>query len=538
MEIIGNSIISTLEQALAKCPDKIALVDGDKKFTYNEFAFRVSLLARFLRAGGEGNVVAFLGPNCHQFMECYYAAAAAGHIFNPLNFRLAAPELANILAHSGVKILFAHSDFSALVAEVVNRTPNLSLVVFFGEGKRLPLGCPSADYEKSLAGGTGNEANEVFESLRADQPILINDPAHLYYTSGTTGMAKGVVLTHANVLHHALSAIEELQLSDADRWLHVAPMFHLADAWATFAITACGGTHVFLPYFSSKSVLKCLSQEKITITNMVPTMLSALINDPDLANYHYDSLRVMLSGGAPIAPETVRRIIAGFGCDYVQTYGMTETSPYLTLSLLKDHMLTWPEEKKLQVKCRTGRPFARVDLKVVRADGTSVEANDLEVGEIIVRGPTVTPGYWHNLEATKEAIVGGWLHTGDLAVIDQEGYVNIVDRKKDVVLTGGETVYSTEVEYVLYEHPAVAECAVVGMPDPTWGEIVTAYVVVREGHSLKADELIEFVKGRLAHYKSPKEVYFLNELPKTGSGKIYKKGLREAAAQFSKEALS
>jgi acyl-CoA synthetase (AMP-forming)/AMP-acid ligase II len=538
VEIIGNSIISTLEQALAKCPDKIALVDGDKKFTYNEFAFRVSLLARFLRAGGEGNVVAFLGPNCHQFMECYYAAAAAGHIFNPLNFRLAAPELANILAHSGVKILFAHSDFSALVAEVVNRTPNLSLVVFFGEGKRLPLGCPSADYEKSLAGGTGNEANEVFESLRADQPILINDPAHLYYTSGTTGMAKGVVLTHANVLHHALSAIEELQLSDADRWLHVAPMFHLADAWATFAITACGGTHVFLPYFSSKSVLKCLSQEKITITNMVPTMLSALINDPDLANYHYDSLRVMLSGGAPIAPETVRRIIAGFGCDYVQTYGMTETSPYLTLSLLKDHMLTWPEEKKLQVKCRTGRPFARVDLKVVRADGTSVEANDLEVGEIIVRGPTVTPGYWHNLEATKEAIVGGWLHTGDLAVIDQEGYVNIVDRKKDVVLTGGETVYSTEVEYVLYEHPAVAECAVVGMPDPTWGEIVTAYVVVREGHSLKADELIEFVKGRLAHYKSPKEVYFLNELPKTGSGKIYKKGLREAAAQFSKEALS
>jgi acyl-CoA synthetase (AMP-forming)/AMP-acid ligase II len=255
-----------------------------------------------------------------------------------------------------------------------------------------------------------------------------------------------------------------------------------------------------------------------------------MLHDPCLGRHDYSSLRLLLSGGAPIAPETVRKIVSTFGCDYMQTYGMTETSPYLTISRLKDHLKDRSPAEQLAIKSRTGRPFLGVDLKVVRPDGSEVARDDREVGEIIVRGPTVTPGYWKRPEATAEAIRDGWLHTGDLAVIDAEGYVNIVDRKKDMILTGGENVYSTEVEHVLHEHEAVLECAVFGVPHDEWGEVVQAAVVKRPSAGVTADELMSFVRARLAGYKTPRAVYFLDELPKTGSGKIMKKALRERFA--------
>jgi len=235
----------------------------------------------------------------------------------------------------------------------------------------------------------------------------------------------------------------------------------------------------------------------------------------------------MLSGGAPIAPETVHRIISTFRCDYVQTYGMTETSPYLTLSLLNDDLRRLPEDEQLRIKCRTGRPFRGVELRVVDGDGKPVADDDAAVGEIRVRGQTVTRGYWRNPEATAAAFdPEGFLCTGDLATIDRNGYVNIKDRKKDVIMTGGETVYSTEVENALFDHAAVLECAVYGSPDPVWGETVTAAVVLRPGQQADAEELIEFCRERIARYKAPRRVQFLDQMPKTGSGKVRKSELR------------
>jgi fatty-acyl-CoA synthase len=335
------------------------------------------------------------------------------------------------------------------------------------------------------------------------------------------------MLTHKNVCTHALGTIAELSLTDSDRWIHVAPMFHLADAWATWAITWMGGTHILVRSFDPPEVLKVMEREKATISNMIPTMLNLLVNHPDISQHDYSSLRVLLSGGAPIAPEVVKKIVETFQCDYIQTYGMTETSPYLTMSILKEHLRGLPYEEQLALKSKTGREFVAVQLKVVRDDGTEVAKDEKEVGEIIVKGDIVTPGYWKLPEETEKAIKDGWLYTGDLAVMDGERYVTIVDRKKDIIITGGENVYSTEVENVLYMHPAILETAVIGVPDEKWGEAVKAIVVLKEGMEATEDEIIEFCKERLARYKAPKSIDFLNTLPKTGSGKIAKRELRE-----------
>jgi len=336
-----------------------------------------------------------------------------------------------------------------------------------------------------------------------------------------------VMLTHKNVKSHALGTIAELHLTDRDHWFHVAPLFHLADAWATFAMTWVGGKHVILPSFDAHEVLRIIQEEKITLSNLIPTMLNMMVNHPDVDGFDYSSLRFLLSGGAPIAPETVRKIIEAFKCDYIQTYGMTETSPYLTLSILKNHLQDLPWEEQLKFKAKTGREFVNVSLRVVDENGNDVAQDDQQVGEIIVRGDTVTPGYWNMPEETDAAIRDGWLYTGDLAVMDREQYVNIVDRKKDMILTGGENVYSTEVENVLYEHPDVLEAAVIGVPDEHWGEAVRACLVLKEGRKVTGEEIISFCREALAGYKAPKGVEFLDALPKTGSGKIYKKGLRD-----------
>jgi len=256
-------------------------------------------------------------------------------------------------------------------------------------------------------------------------------------------------------------------------------------------------------------------------------MVNSLLHHKDVAKYSFKNLRLMMTAGSPIAPELVRKIVDVFGCDYRQFYGMTETSPFLTISTPKAHHRDLKQDELLALKSRTGRSFLGVELKVVRDDGSEVEPNDKEIGEIVARGPSVTKGYWRQPEATAQTIRNGWLHTGDLAVIDKEGYINVVDRKKDMIITGGENVYSTEVEYVLHEHPSVLECAVFGQPDPDWGETVVAIVVLKPNQNTDAQTLIDFVKSKIAGYKAPKIIHFLPELPKTGSGKIFKRGLKE-----------
>jgi acyl-CoA synthetase (AMP-forming)/AMP-acid ligase II len=307
-------------------------------------------------------------------------------------------------------------------------------------------------------------------------------------------------------------------------------MFHLADAWATWAISMVGGRHVMVGAFEPGVVLQAFADLKVTVTNLIPTMLNDLVNHPDAAGTRLPSFRLVMSGGAPISPQLVRRVVETFRCEYVQTYGLTETSPYLSYSLLKDHLRRLPEDEQMRYRSKTGRPALGVSLRVIDEGGRDVPSDGRAVGEIIARGDRITPGYWQRPDLTAEAFCDGWFLTGDLATIDAEGYIDIVDRKKDVILTGGELVYSTEVENALYDHPAVLEAAVVGAPDERLGEIVAAFVVLRPGASAGADEIVDHCRERLAHYKCPRAVRFIDALPRTGSGKISKKDLRARCA--------
>jgi acyl-CoA synthetase (AMP-forming)/AMP-acid ligase II len=513
-------IWTTLEKAMTLYPDKVAVVDGHRSFTYPQIGERAGALARFLRVNGvkPKDCIAILEVNSHTFMESYYAAAGLGAILNPLNFRLGPKEIAFILNNSGARWLLAGVHFDSLVKDIIKEKTPLQGILWFGEVPAISTKLSSFGYEEIL-----NDQVAPFQpaSIKEDQV------AHLYYTSGTTGQPKGVMLTHKNVCLHALATIAELKLVDSDVWGHIAPMFHLADAWATFAITWVGGRHVMVSHFDAEAVMDVIQQDNITLSNLIPTMLNLMIKHPRVSAYDYSSLRVILSGGAPIAPELVRQISETFGCDYIQTYGMTETSPYLTLSILKEHLRNLPPEEQLNYKAKTGRPFMAVDLQVVDENGIPVATDNQQVGEIWVRGDTITPGYWNRPEETKKAFHEGWLRTGDMAVVDVEGYVNIVDRKKDMIISGGENIYSIEVENVLYQHPKVLEAAVFGVPDEKWGEAVKAAVVMKDNETATEGEIIHFCKENQASYKAPKSVDFLKELPKTGSGKIYKKGLRE-----------
>ncbi|UCF49890.1 MAG: AMP-binding protein, partial [Thermoplasmatales archaeon] len=366
---------------------------------------------------------------------------------------------------------------------------------------------------------TGKDYEDLIASADSSIPIIdVNeqDIAQIYYTSGTTGRPKGVILSHKNVYYHALCTIDELALNKSDIWLHAAPLFHLADAWATWAITIVGGTHVLVSDFKPSNVCSCIENNRVTLTNLVPTMYYRLVNYPRVEKHDYSSLRLLMSGGAPISPSLVEKIIDTFKCDYIQTYGMTETSPFLTMSILKNYLRNLPYKEQLQYKSTTGRKFKGVELRVINENDEDVKNNNKEVGEIIVKGDSITKGYWKLPKETEKVFKNGWLYTGDMAVINKDGYVNIVDRKDDMIITGGENVYSIEVENVLYTHPAVLETAVIGVLDEEWGEIVKAIVVLKDGKNTTQSDIIKFCKERISAYKVPKFVEFRKCLPKLG----------------------
>ncbi len=507
-----GTVWTLFERAAAEFAGRPAAVETSRRLCYAELDLHDRNLGWRLQECGlrAGERVAILDANSIGFLCAYFAAAAVGAILVPLNTRLAARELAEILRDAEARVLLVSEGFRGLVQALESEETPVDSTLFLDEPPR-----PT-------------------RSGRF-RPVALEpeDLAHLYYTSGTTGRSKGVMLTHRNVCAHAETAVRELGLGPADRWGHFAPMFHLADAWATFAITKVGGIHVLAPRFDARSALRLIEKERITITNLVPTMLVRLVEDPLARSFDLSSMRLVLSGGAPIAPALVRKVMETFRCEYAQTYGMTETSPYLTLSLLQQHLLDLPFEEALRFRARTGRPFAAVELEVVDQAGRKVPPDDRTVGEIRVRGPTVSPGYWKRPEETAAAFRDGWLYTGDLAVVDVEGYVNIVDRRKDMIITGGENVYSTEVEHALGAHPAVLEAAVFGVSDPEWGEAVRAAVVLKTGASASAEELVAHCRTLIAGYKVPRAIEFRPELPKTGTGKIAKNVLREEARRAS-----
>jgi len=492
-----------LERAVESHGDHIAVEEGRHRIRYVELAKRVAHLASVLRASGlaPGDRIGILAPNSLLFVQAYFAAAHAGLVLVPLNTRAHAEGLARVLQHAGARSLLVHGELLEQGREIV------------GHGGPAVIG-----------------PEELRRRPEAPTPVprhdgRRDDAAQIYYTSGTTGDPKGVVLTHANVCSHAEMARRALALTDIDTFGHIAPMFHLADAWATFSVTLVGGRHRMVGSFRPEAVVEELSSG-ITITNLVPTMLGDLVHHR-AAHRPYPGLRTILSGGAPIAPALVERVIATFGCDYVQTYGLTETSPFLTMSLLPEHLKSQPIAVQRRFQCKTGRPLPGVEVRVLLADGSPVPPDGVTVGEIVARGPTVSPGYWRNGEATAAAFRAGWFHTGDLAVVDEEGFINIVDRMKDVILSGGETIYSTEVENALAAHPHVQQVAVVGVPHPRWGEAVLAVVVAAGRFALSEEELRAHARAHLGAHQVPKAFELREELPRTGSGKVAKRLLRD-----------
>jgi len=509
-----------LKRTAEAYPDGEAVICNDLHYSYRQLKERVDRLAQSLGSMGLHNEdkIAIIHKNCHRYLEAYFAAAKIGAVLVPINYRLAEQDFIYILHDAQARILIAQPELIRCLPRRREDLPGLESIILTSPEK-------GEAWEESIA------FDSLFEGVAPPEepaiPATELSAAQIYYTSGTTGRPKGVVLTHRNNLAHAERAIRELCLTKNDRWIHVSPMFHLADAWAVWAITQTAGTHVMIPCFEPKAVLEAISRHGVTVSNFIPTMLNILVNLNDIDDYDLSSLRLIMSGGAPIAKEVVRKVIEIFDCDYIQTYGLTETSPFLTMSILKEDMKNLPFEERLKIMVTTGRPFHDVRLKVVRENGQQVADNNQEVGEIIAKGETITPGYWNLPEETSKRIVEGWLHTRDLAVVNPEGYVTIVDRKDDVILTGGENVYSIEVEDALYGHPGILEAAVIGLPDPLWGEKVTAILVPKEERKLTEDEVIQFCKEKMAAFKAPKHVIFTQNLPKTGSAKIFKYKLRE-----------
>jgi long-chain acyl-CoA synthetase len=501
-----------LDHAARLHAEREAFVCGPTRLSYREVEQRARRLAAGLLAFDlePGARVAILMLNCHRYAELYFAADYAGLVPTPLNHRLAATELVYILNHAEASILVVDPRLAELADAAIGQVPSLRQVIWSSD----PEGRAGLVYEQLI------EANEPLPEARHREP---RELAQLYYTSGTTGNPKGAMLSGDTVTAAALLNLATAGLSSDDAYLRCAPAFHLADAWANFAVTLAGGRHVFLPQFAPEPFLQTVATERITVTLLVPTMITALVTHPAARDFNTSSLRTIFFGASPMPAERLRAAMSTFGCEFSQWYGMTEAYPAVAHLPARELDLDGsPQVAKRVLSC--GRQATGVQVRVVDAAGKEVQPG--EVGEIVIKGPVLMSGYWRNPEATAAALRGGWMHSGDGAAVDEDGYIYIVDRLKDMIITGGENVYTTEVEDVLYRHPAVLECAVIGVPDDRWGERVHAVIALRIGEQATADDLVAFARSQIAGFKCPRSVEFVDALPKTGSGKIQKAVLR------------
>ena len=503
-------------RAIRNFGDKIGVVDGDRRFTYREFGERADRLAGALRGLdlAPGERVAFICYNTHHLLEGYYGVLQAGGVLTPINIRLASQEIAYVLDHCGAAVLCYHRDFQALVDQVRPHLRNLRhLVIIEGED-------PEAhQYEMLLARAVLDPGPDIFQ-------VDENAVCELFYTSGTTGPPKGVALTHRSLALHALNFIITMRMSDADRVLHIVPLFHV-NGWGTpQALTAVGGTHIMLRKPVPQDILRLIERERITMLLGVPTIFNGLVNEAAIGTYDLTSLRLAVTGGAPASPNLLRAMEEKLGCLCVVGYGLTETSPLISKALPKRHLGGGPEDD-LRRRCTTGFEVIGVDMRVVDGQGRDVPADSTTVGEIVARSNVVMDGYYRDAQATAEAIRDGWFHTGDMAVVNEEGYVTIVDRKKDIIISGGENISSVEIEKVVAAHPAVFECTVIAVPDERWGETPKALIVLKPRGTATAEDIVAHCKRSLAGFKVPSSVEFRESLPKTGTGKIMKSELRE-----------
>jgi fatty-acyl-CoA synthase len=478
-------------------PDRVAIGYEDREWTYAQLHERATRNAHALAGLGvrQGDRVAYLGPNHPAFLETLFGAGLLGAIFVPLNWRLAVPELAYLLDDSGARALVFAPDQVGAVARLMDLVELPAAV---------PLG---AEYERLLA-AAGTEP--------LDEPVTPDETCLMLYTSGTTGRPKGAMLTHANLTWNSINLLIDVDLAGDEVTLVAAPMFHVAALNQTVLPTLLkGGRMILVSSFDPQQALDLIARHRVTFLFGVPTMFLAMSQAPGWAAADLSSVRSAICGGAPV-PEAVISAYQRRGVTFMQGYGLTEAAP---------GVLFLRREESVRKAGSAGTPVFFGDVRLVRPDGSAASAG--EPGEILVRGPQVMAGYWQRPKETAEVLSeDGWLRTGDVGVADPEGYITIRDRTKDLIISGGENVYPAEVEDALYQHPAVAECAVIGVPDPHWGEVGRAVVVPRDGVEVDPAQLLEFLTGRIAKFKVPKSVVFTDALPRTASGKVLKRALR------------
>jgi len=492
--------------------DRPAVMDGERTWTYGAFVDRVQRAAGVLRALGlgPGNRFGVIAPNTAENAELFYGAYWSGIVPVPVNVRLAPPEIRGILEDAQVKGLLVDSALRTLLDEEALTPWREGAVLVRAPGEE-------GSYEARLAAA-------LPEPMHPGRP---DDEAILLYTGGTTGRSKGVPLTHRNILSDALQCAPAFGPVRDDVYLHAAPMFHSADLLGTIWFLF-GGAHAYMPVFSPAGLLETIERLGITFTMLPPTMIIMALQVPELSEFDLSSLRGLIYGASPMAVEWIRRTTEALpGVELHQGYGLTETSPLLSI-------LTWEAHKEAlragayeRLKS-CGRPIAGVELRIVDEQGREVPAG--EGGEVAARGANITQGYLNRDEENRRTIRNGWFHTGDLGRRDDEGFVYLLDRKKDMVVSGGENIYTSEVEAVLYQHAGVHEAAVIGVPDDTFGEALLAVIVPAEGARLTPEEIIEHCRGKIGGYKIPRRIRFEEELPKSALGKVLKTELRKQYA--------
>ena len=506
-------LMNTVERAATIRGREIATRMSGRSHSWSEFRDRVARLAGGIVELGmqDGDRIAMLALNSDRYLEYFFAVPWAGGVFVPVNTRLAAPEVSYWLNDSGSSILFIDDTFLPMLETLRQNCPAVRQVIYVGDG---PAPAGLTHFEALIE--TGKPATP---SARQGENL-----AGIFYTGGTTGVSKGVMLSHRNLLMNALFVIPAMGFSPETNWLHSAPMFHMADGTATFGVTMAGGTHTFIPRFEVDAALAAIAEHQVTASVFVPTMINMIVNHPDVGRYDLASLRSVLYGASPMPEALLRRALQVWpAVRFTHGYGQTEASPFLTALPPEYHDPEGPFADKM---ASIGFPHMGAEIRILDPEDNEVERGS--VGEICARAPNVMQGYWNKPELTAETLRNGWLHTGDGGYMDEDGFLFIVDRVKDMIISGGENVYSAEVENALYQHPAVLECAVIGVPDEKWGERVHAIVRRKPEQESDAEALIAHCQTLIAGYKCPRSLEFRDEaLPLSGAGKILKSELRK-----------
>ncbi len=515
-------------------PDQKIIYRDQQEFTYRQFGRRIAQLAHALGALGvkAGDTVAVMDWDSHRYLECYFAVPMIGAVLHTVNIRLSSEQLLYTINHAEDDVLLVNAEFLPMLENIKDKLLTVKKIVVLSDSK-----------EKTETSLVIDQEYEAMLEVQAEsydfQDFDENSIATTFYTTGTTGLPKGVFFSHRQLVLHTYAVISsasgyesQCRLSSADVYMPITPMFHV-HAWGMpYVMTVLGAKQIYPGKYDPATLLRFVSEYKVSFSHCVPTILHMLLSHPDVAKSDLTDWKVII-GGSALSKGQCKQAL-GHGINVFTGYGMSETCPILTLALLKPHMLEWPEDEQIKIRCRTGLPINNVELKLLDPDGKEVVHDGKSTGEVVVRSPWLTQGYFKDQEKSAELWVGGWLHTGDIGYIDEEGYLQITDRLKDVIKTGGEWISSLELEDIIGQHPGVSEVAVIGVKDKKWGERPMALVVPKQGAKspLTEDDIRLTIqssidKGHLPKYAMPETVTLVEQIPKTSVGKLNKKQMRQ-----------